>query len=95
MSNDKFRTTRIAEKIQEDDPDAKIAYSSIFRRKDELNKIAVTVNKLLWDELILNGFDFIDNDNILFSNLAHDGLHINTGGARKFASNLSRFIKYC
>ncbi len=45
--------------------------------------------------LMLNGFDFIDNDNILYSNLARDGLHINTGGARKFASNLSRFIKYC
>ena len=82
-------------KIQENNPDAKIAYSSIFRRKDELNKIAVTVNKLVSDELMLNGFDFIDNDNILFSNLARDGLHINTGGARKFASNLSRFIKYC
>ena len=82
-------------KIQENNPDAKIAYSSIFRRKDELNKTAVTVNKLVSDELMLNGFDFIDNDDILFSNLARDGLHINTGGARKFASNLSRFIKYC
>ena len=41
------------------------------------------------------GFDFIDSDNILFSNLARDGLHINTGGARKFAINLSRYIKYC
>lgn len=82
-------------KIQENNPDAKIAYSSIFRRKDELNRMAVTANKHVSDELMLNGFDFIDNDNILYSNLARDGLHINTGGARKFASNLSRFIKYC
>ena len=82
-------------KIQENNPDAKIAYSSIFRRKDELNKLAMSVNKQIAEKLMLNGFDLIENENILYSNLAQDGLHINTGGARKFASNLSRFIKYC
>lgn len=77
-------------KIQENNPDAKIAYSFIFRRKDELNKLAMSVNKKIAEELMLNGFDLIENDNILYSNFAQDGLHIN-----KFASNLSRFIKYC
>ena len=82
-------------KIQENNPDAKIAYSSIFRRKDELNKLAMSVNKQIAEDLMLNGFDQIENEDILYSNLAQDGLHINTGGARKFASNFSRFTKYC
>ena len=67
-------------KIQENNRDTKIAYSSIFRRKDELNKMAITVKKHVSDELRQNGFDFIDNDNIIYSNVACDGLHINTGG---------------
>ena len=50
---------------------------------------------MLEEELMLNGFDVIDNKNILFSNLATDGLHINQGGARKFAGNIINFIKYC
>ena len=36
-------------------------------------------------------FDLIDNDNVLFSNIGADGLHINPGGTRKFAGNLASF----
>ena len=53
------------------------------------------VNKLLADELALNGLDMNDNSNIMFSNLRDDGLHINDGGIRKFSGNISSFIKYC
>ena len=48
------------------------------------------VNKLLADELALNGLDMNDNSNIMFSNLRDDGLHIN--GIRKFSGNISSFI---
>ena len=34
------------------------------------------------------------HNNILFSNLKSDGLHLNEGGVRKFAGNLNKFIKY-
>ena len=36
-------------------------------------------NEILKETLLLNGFDYVDNNNILFSNLAKDGLHINEG----------------
>ena len=88
--------TNTLKSIQENNPTSKIAFSSIFRRQDkELNAKATKVNKMLEEELMLNGFDVIDNKNILFSNLATDGLHINQGGARKFAGNIINFIKYC
>lgn len=83
--------------IQKNNPNAKIAFSAVFRRKDshELNAKVTQLNELLAEKLPLNGFDMIENDNILFSNLKSDGLHLNEGGVRKFASNLNKFIKYC
>ena len=84
-------------KVQANNPKARIGFSAIFRRKDDqnLNTKVTKVNTLLEDELALNGIDIIDNSNIFFSNLWKDGLHINDGGVRKFSGNLSRFIKYC
>ena len=85
-------------KIQDNNPKSRIGFSATFRRKDDLHLIAkvTKVNKLLEEELALNGIDFIDNSNILFSNLWEDGLHINDGeGVRKFSGNISRFMKYC
>ena len=69
-------------KIQDNNPTSRIGFSATFRRKDDLHLIAkvTKVNKLLEEELALNGIDFIDNSNILFSNLWEDGLHINDGG---------------
>ena len=77
-------------KIQQNNPQSKIAFSAVFRRKDshKLNAKVTQLNKLLAEELPIHGFDIIDNSNILFSNLKQDGLHLNTGGVRKFAGNL-------
>ena len=53
------------------------------------------VDKLVEDELAINGMDTIDTSNVFFSNLWNDSLHINDGGVRKFLGSLSRFVKYC
>ena len=84
-------------KIQENNPRAKIAYSAAFRRKDshEVNAKICQVNKILSEEILMHGFDIISNENILFSNLNNDGLHLNEGGVRKFVGNLIQSIKYC
>ena len=83
--------------IQQNNPQSKIAYSAVFRRKDshELNAKVTQSNILLAEELPLYGFDIIDNSNMLFSNLKQDGLHLNSGGVRKFAGNVIKFSKYC
>ena len=56
--------------IQQNNPQSKIAYSSVFRRKDshELNAKVTQLNTLLAEELPLHGFDIIDNSNILLGN---------------------------
>ena len=73
------------------------AFSNFLRRKDSelLNGKAKKVNMFLKEELDLHGFDVIDNDNVLFSNVGADGLHINPGGTRKFAGNLASHLRYC
>lgn len=83
--------------VQDNNPKARIVFSSVIRRKDDssLNSKVTKLNKLLEDETALNGFDMIDNSNIVFSNLWTDGLHINDGGVRKLSGNYSKFIKYC
>ena len=60
-----------------------------------LNAKVIQTNKILKDKLLLQGYDLIDNDNILFTNLAKDGLHINQGGLRKFAGNICKYIRVC
>ncbi len=40
-------------------------------------------NEILKETLLLNGFDYVDNNNILFCNLGKDGLLINEGGGCK------------
>ena len=82
--------------IQANNPNAKIAFSSIFKRKDDLNLNCKVnkVNELLADELALDGFDFIDNCNVMFSDLWDDGLHIGDGGIRKFVGNMRTFLNY-
>ena len=90
-------TVRTLKKIQANNPKAKVVFSSIFKRKDNmaLNNKVKKVNEFLETELALNGLDMIDNSNIMFSNLWDDGLHINDGGIRKFSGNISSFVKYC
>ena len=83
--------------IQKHNPKSRIAFSSIFKRKDDMsvNAKAMKVNNLLAKELAINGLDMIDNSNVTFRNLWKDGLHISDGGARKFSGNVGKFIKYC
>ena len=83
--------------IQKNNPKAKMAFSAVFRRKDshDLNAKVTQLNELLAEKLPLEGFDMIKNDDIIFSNLKSNGLHLNEGGVRKFAGNLNKFIKYC
>ena len=90
-------TVRTLMQIQANNPKAKVAFSSIFKRKENmaLNNTVKKVNELLETELALNGLDMIDNSNIIFSTLWDHGLHINDGGIRKFSGNNSSFIKYC
>ena len=82
--------------MQKSNPEARIVFSSVIRRRNDpaLNAKVTKLNKLLEDETVLNGFDMIDNSNII-SNLWTDGLHINDGGVRKLSGNFSKFIKYC
>ena len=94
LSDDVINTLR---QVQESNPKAHVAFSSILRRKDNhvLNTKSKKVNELLAEKLALSGFDCIDNSNILFSNLWHDGLHVNEGGVRKLSGNMIKFTKYC
>ena len=82
--------------VQNNNPNARVAYSALFKRSDDHSLTAKVreVNKLVEDKLSLKGIDFIENNNIIFSNLKRDGLHLNDGGVRKFSSNLSKFVKY-
>ena len=43
----------------------------------------------------MHDFDIIPYENILFSNLSNDGMHLKEGGVRKFAGNLIQFITHC
>ena len=52
-----------------------------------MNAKVKKVNELLKEELELHGIDYIKHDNILFSNMGNDGLHVNPGCVRKLAVN--------
>ena len=85
--------------IKKRNPKAQLAYSSNFRRKgaaaaNGMNVKAFQTNKILKEELMLLGIDFIDNDNILYGNICEDGLHINQGGAKRFARNFRKYVEY-
>ena len=85
------------DKVQKCNPTARIAFSSILKRSDDqsLNTKGRKVNELLEDELSIKGMDIINNNNIMYSNLWNDGLHLNDGGVRKYSANVSKFAKYC
>ena len=83
--------------VQKKNPSARVAYSSVFKGKDDqtLNPKARKVNELFSEELSIRGIDFINNDKIIYRNLWTDGLHLNDGGVRTVSGNLSKFSKYC
>ena len=85
------------DKIQKSNPTARVAFSSIFKRNDDqsLNIKGKKVNELLEEKLSIRGMDIINNNNVLYSNLWQDGLHLNDGGVRKYSANLSKFARYC
>ncbi len=56
-------------------------------------KVSQTTN-IVKEELLLQGIDYIENDNILYGNICKDGLHINQGGAKKFARNVKKYLEY-
>lgn len=78
-------------------PQTQVAFSSVFKRNDdlELNAKVIKTNKLLEEKLLLSGIDFINSDNIHYGDIAFDGLHINEGGVKMLASNYSKYIRYC
>ena len=82
--------------IQARDPDCQVAYSSIFKRKDNPEfRCGEEVYDNIKERLTQRGIDFIDNSNILFSNFYRDGLHLSTqGGVPKYCKNLSNYLRY-
>ena len=83
-------------KMQENNKEPKIVFSSIFRGTDkDLNHRIIALHRILNNELNLNGFDIFDNDNMHFANLAKDGLHLNEDGTRKYANNLIKLMRFC
>ena len=93
------KVVKTFKKIKQKNSKAQLAYSSIFRRKGNaaangMNVKVFQTNKILKEELMLQGIDFIDNDNILYGNICDDGLHINQGGAKRFARNVKKYVEY-
>ena len=87
------------EKVKQKKSKAQLAYSSILRRQGNAaaNGISIKVfqtNKILKEELVLQGIDFIDNENILYGNICDDGLHINQEGAKRFARHVKKYVEY-
>eukprot|EP00794_Sanderia_malayensis_P019332 gene19332-biopygen16214 len=86
----------------------KFGWISRRRQDKELNAKATKLDKMLEEELMINGFDINDTYLALFSEVtygmtkfwkqigvlkqANDGLHINQGGAPKFAADASEAI---
>ena len=52
-------------KIQKQNPSAQVVYSSVFRRKEHNEKVQ-KFNRLIEEEVSLNGIELIDNSNIYF-----------------------------
>ena len=64
--------------IQARNLDCQVAYSSIFKRKDDpiFNRCGQDINEKIKERLMQRGINLIDDSNILFSNLYRDGLHL-------------------
>ena len=41
----------------------------------------------------MNGYDFIDNSDVVFRHIGYDGLHINRDGQRRLALNFIDHLK--
>ena len=72
--------------LQARNPDCQVTFSCIFKRNDssDLNEKGQAVIPRLRERLMVLGIDYIENYNILFSNLAKDGLHFNESSFLNF-----------
>ena len=92
------KVVKTFKKFKQKNPKAQLAYSPIFRRKGNatangMNVKVFQTNKILKEELMPQDIDFIDNENSLYGNICDDGLHINQGGAKRFARNIKKYIE--
>ena len=72
-----------------------LTFSGIICRRDKpmLNKKIERVNGRLNNLCSKNGYDFIDNSNVVFRHIGHDGLHINRDGQRRLALNFINHLR--
>ena len=99
LRSDKPKTVKkkmgsLINEIKDQDPNVKIAISSVLIRKDSTARqnSVVQVNKLLRSNCLSNNIDFICNDNVNDQCLYKDGLHLNPRGVFILASNLKHYI---
>ena len=82
--------------IHENNRNSNVIFSPVFKRQGRGLKLKIIqLNKILDEELALNGYDVFNNDNILLTNLVKDGLPPYEDGVREHARNLSKFMRYC
>ena len=63
------------------------------RAKPMLNKKIERLNGKLKNLCSKNGYDFIDNSNVVFRHIGHDGLHISRDGERRLALNFINHLR--
>ena len=71
-----------------------LSISSVVRRSDkqELNEKIDQFNFALFELCQMKHINFINNENILFSNLSRDGLHLNRSGQCKLPNNILQLL---
>ena len=86
---------KIVKKIKHTLPATKIAFSSIFLRKDRrnINKSRTHFNAKLRNFRMQNDIGFIDNGNIKESHLGMKELHLNRTGNSFLAKNLLNYVE--
>ena len=72
-----------------------LTISGIICRRDKpmLNKKIERVNGRLKNLCSKNGYDFIDNSNVVFRHIGHDGLPINRDGQRRLALSFINHLR--
>ena len=81
-------------RLREINPNIRIAVSSIFLQKYETpkNLHIVETNAALERFCFSNGWDFVNNSNIVFKHIDQWGMHLTPEGYRLFASNLNTHL---
>ena len=81
-------------RLREINPNIRIAASSIFLQKYETPKILhiVETNAALERFRFSNGWDFVNNSNIVFKHIDQWGMHLTAEGYHLFANNLNTHL---